>query len=242
MCGGFKIEYVKTSIGAFDPLFSNGGYPKGSTILVLGGPGSGKSIFGMQFIYKGAVEYGEPGIYVTLDETPEKIKKNIASFGWDLEAMEAEKKIVVLDAASARAGTLATTEHAMQAGLDINSTISQITSAIEEINATRLVIDSLSIMNLHAQNDAQIRTSMLRLSSALSGKDVTSLVLNDARTGAVGISEFPQEAFVFDGVITLSLDAESQERRVNIRKMRGTKHVIGSFRFDISESGINVMP
>lgn len=242
MCGGFKIEYVKTCIGAFDSLFSNGGYPKGSTILVLGGPGSGKSIFGMQFIYKGAEEYGEPGVYVTLDETPEKIKKNIASFGWNLDTMEAENKIIILDAASARAGALVKSEHSMQAGLDINSTISQITTAIKEINATRLVIDSLSIMNLQAQSDAQIRTSMLRLSSALAGMDVTSLVINDAKTGAIGISEFPTEAFVFDGVVTLNLDVDSQERRINIRKMRGTKHVIGSFRFDISESGINVMP
>lgn len=223
-------------------MFSNGGYPKGNTILVLGGPGSGKSIFGMQFIYKGAKVYGEPGVYVTLDETPEKIKKNIASFGWDLDTMKAENKIIILDAASARAGSLFKGEHSMQAGLDINSTISQITTAIEKINATRLVIDSLSIMNLHAQNDAQLRTSMLRLSSALSAMNITSLVINDAKTGAIGISEFPQEAFVFDGVITLSLDVDSQERRVSIRKMRGTKHVIGSFRFDISESGITVMP
>jgi len=196
----------------------------------------------MQFIYKGAEEYGEPGVYVTLDETPEKIKKNIASFGWNLDTMEAENKIIILDAASARAGALVKSEHSMQAGLDINSTISQITTAIKEINATRLVIDSLSIMNLQAQSDAQIRTSMLRLSSALAGMDVTSLVINDAKTGAIGISEFPTEAFVFDGVITLNLDVDSQERRINIRKMRGTKHVIGSFRFDISESGINVMP
>ncbi len=242
MCGGFNIEYVKTCIGALDPLFANGGYPKSSTILVLGGPGSGKSIFGMQFICKGAAEYGEPGIYVTLDETPKKIKNNVAAFGWDLDALEAENKIIILDAASARAGASSRTEHSIEAGLDIISTISQITNAIKEIGATRLVIDSLSVMNLPAQTDAQSRTSMLRLSSALADMDVTSLVITDAKTSSVGISEFPTEAFVFDGVITLRLDTDSQERRISIRKMRGTKHVIGSFRFDISESGINVVP
>jgi len=66
---------VKTGINGLDRLFSNGGYPEGSTILVLGGPGSGKSIFGMQYIYKGAVEYGEPGVFLTLDEPPEKIQR-----------------------------------------------------------------------------------------------------------------------------------------------------------------------
>lgn len=232
---------MKTGIGAFDPLFANGGYPRGNTVLVLGGPGSGKSIFGMQFIYQGAKDYGEPGIYVTLDETPKKLKKNVASFGWDLDAMEAENKIIIIDAASARAGSLVEGQHSIPLGVDINSAISRITAAIKEIGATRLVIDSLSIMNLHAQTEVQIRTNMLRLSTALSDMDVTSLVINEAKTGAIGISEFPKETFMFDGVITLNLDADSQERRVGIRKMRGTKHVIGSFRFEISDSGITVM-
>lgn len=237
-----NIEYVNTGIGGLDPLFANGGYPRGNTVLVIGGPGSGKSIFSMQFIIKGALEHGEPGIYVTFDETPEKIKRNIASFGWDLDALEAEKKLIIIDAASARAGEEIRAEHSIQAGLDINNTIYELQKAIDEIGAKRLVIDSLSIMNLHAQNDAQIRTSMLRLSTALSATEITSLVINDAKTNTIGIQEFPQEAFVFDGVLTLNLDTESQERRVSIRKMRGTKHVIGSFRFDISESGITVVP
>ena len=236
------MEVVNTGIGGFDPLFTSGGYPKGNTILVIGGPGSGKSIFSMQFICKGATEYGEPGIYVTFDETPEKMKRHMKAFGWDLEALEAEKKLIIIDAASSRAGEEQRSEHSIQAGLDINNTIYELQKAIEEIDAKRLVIDSLSIMNLHAQNDAQIRTSMLRLSTALSATKVTSLVINDAKTNTIGIHEFPQEAFVFDGVLTLNLDTDTQERRVSIRKMRGTKHVIGSFRFDISESGIAVTP
>ncbi|MBU2559691.1 hypothetical protein KKA03_02230, partial [archaeon] len=191
---------------------------------------------------RGATEYGENGIYVTFDETPEKLKKNTAAFGWDLAALEAEKKVIIIDAASARAGAELRGEHSIQAGLDINNTIYELQKAIEEIGAKRLVIDSLSIMNLHAQNDAQIRTSMLRLSTALSATNVTSLIINDARTNKIGIHEFPPEAFVFDGVLTLNLDTDTQERRVAIRKMRGTKHVIGSFRFDITESGISVMP
>jgi circadian clock protein KaiC len=196
----------------------------------------------MQFICKGATDHGEPGIFVTFDETPEKLKKHTAAFGWDLEALESEKKIIIVDAASARAGEELKSDHSIQAGLDINNTIYELQKAIGEIDAKRLVIDSLSVMNLHAQNDAQIRTSMLRLSTALSATSVTSLVINDARTNTIGIHEFPQEAFVFDGVLTLNLDTDTQERRVSIRKMRGTKHVIGSFRFDISESGISVMP
>ena len=159
-----------------------------------------------------------------------------------MSALEAEKKLIIIDAASARAGEDIRAEHSIQAGLDINNIIYELQKAIEEIDAKRLVIDSLSIMNLQAQNDAQVRTGMLRLSTALSATNVTSLVINDARTNKIGIHEFPQEAFVFDGVLTLNLDTDTQERRIAIRKMRGTKHVIGSFRFDIGESGISVMP
>lgn len=198
----------------------------------------------MQFIYKGAVEHGEPGVYVTLDETPASLRRNMSDFGWDFGPMEAEKKIKLLDileATTARPDMISS-EQSMQAEMDIDNAISHITNAINEMGATRLVIDSLSIMNLHASSEAQIRTNMLRLSGALSQANVTALILNDARTNTIGIKEFPQEAFVFDGVITLNLDTDSQERRVSIRKMRGTKHVIGSFRFDISESGISVMP
>ncbi len=225
-------------------MFANGGYPKENAILVMGGPGSGKSIFGVQFLYKGAVEYGEPGVYVSLDETPKGLKRNVSNFGWDLEALEAEGKIKVMDileATSARPDMMQS-EQSMTTELDIDNAISHITNAINAIGAKRLVIDSLSILNLHAATEAQIRTNMLRLSGALSAANVTALVINDARTNKIGITEFPHEAFVFDGVITLNLDPDSQERRVAIRKMRGTKHVIGSFRFDITDSGITVMP
>ena len=238
------MEFVKTGIAGFDNLFANGGYPKENTILVMGGPGSGKSIFGVQFLYKGVVEYGEPGVYVSLDEPPKSLRRNVSSFGWDLEALEAEGKIKLMDileATSARPDMMQS-EQSMTAELNVDSALSHITNAISEVGATRLVIDSLSIMNLHADSDAQVRTNMLRLSGALSQANVTALVINDAKTNTVGIKEFPHEAFVFDGVITLNLDSETQERRVSIRKMRGTKHVIGSFRFDITDSGISVMP
>ena len=96
---------------------------------------------------------------MTLDESPKKLKRNVAPFDWDLDTLEAEKKIILLDileATSARPEMIQS-DQSMTAGLDIDSIISQITNAINEIGATRLVLDSLSILNLHAQNEAQIR-------------------------------------------------------------------------------------
>jgi len=82
------MEVVKTGIPGLDNLFAIGGFPKGNTILVIGGPGSGKSIFGMQYIYTGVTRYDEPGIFITFDETPDKIRRNMKSFGWDIEKYE----------------------------------------------------------------------------------------------------------------------------------------------------------
>jgi KaiC/GvpD/RAD55 family RecA-like ATPase len=236
------MDYVKTGIGDFDNFFAGGGFPRGNTILLIGGPGTGKSIFGMQFLYKGAKEYGEPGVYITLGETPMQIRQNTAIFGWDLKALEDERKLIIVDAISSRVGIESKEAHKIREGMDVEMMLSQLTNAIREVNAKRLVIDSLSVMSLYSQSDFAIRSSMLRMSTMLSLQDLTTLIISEAKTDHVGMTEFPPEAFMFDGVITLRLDAESQERRISIRKMRGTKHVIGTFRFEIGENGITVAP
>lgn len=236
------MGFVKTGIGDFDALFANGGYPRGNTILVLGGPGSGKSIFGMQYIFKGASSYDEPGVFVTLDEDPDKIRKNMAVFGWDLKKLEEEGKLIILDAVSARAGAKTKEQYAVEAVLDFNSVFGQIRHAIKQINAQRLVIDSLSVVNLYSQSEFAARTTMLRMANTLSGLNVTSLLISEAKTVGIGTTEFPIETFMFDGVITMHLDTDAQERRIAIRKMRGTKHVLGTYRFQISESGIVMTP
>jgi KaiC/GvpD/RAD55 family RecA-like ATPase len=223
-------------------LFEGGGFPQGSTILVMGGPGSGKSIFGMQYLYKGAIEYDEPGVYVTMDETPNKIRKNMASFGWDIKALEAEGKLIIVDAISARVGVESDEIHKIGAAMDINTVLSQIFNAVKQINAKRLVVDSIAVMNLYSQSDFSARTNLLRLSNLLSLQNLTSLIITEAQTDEIGMTQFPPEAFMFDGVITLKLDVDSRERRISIRKMRGTKHVIGTFKFEITQNGITLSP
>lgn len=233
---------MKTGIGDFDRLFEGGGFPQGSTILLMGGPGSGKSIFGMQYLYKGAIEYNEPGVYVTLDETPNKIRRNMSSFGWDIQALENEGKLIIVDAISARVGVESDEVHKIGAAMDINTVLSQIFNAVKKINAKRLVVDSIAVMNLYSQSEFSARTNLLRLSNLLSLQNLTSLIITEAQTDEIGITHFPPEAFMFDGVITLKLDVDSRERRISIRKMRGTKHVIGTFKFEITQNGITLSP
>ena len=92
----YDIERVKTGIPGLDELIE-GGFPRGDTILIAGKAGTGKSILATQFIYKGAIEYDEPGVFVTLEEPPHLIKRNMLRFGMDLDALIAKGKISIVD-------------------------------------------------------------------------------------------------------------------------------------------------
>ncbi len=234
------MEFVKTGISSFDRLFAHGGYPAGNTILILGGPGSGKSIYGVQFLYRGAVDENEPGVLVTLHETPQNIKRNMRSFGWDMEKLEAENKLVIIDAASGRIEERGMESDVMARALDVKNMLAAAQDAADEIGAKRLVIDSLSVMGILSKNDFELRTKLLQLSGRLSAMGITSLVISEARTMDIGTNEFPVETFMVDGVIIMRLNTETQERKINIRKMRGTKHAMGSFKFEISDTGIDL--
>ena len=86
-------DYVPTGIPGVDKILVGKGLPRGHTILVSGGPGSGKTTFAIQFLHTGATEHGEAGVYVTLDEEPGDIRKNMLKYGWDLKKLEDEKKL-----------------------------------------------------------------------------------------------------------------------------------------------------
>ncbi len=235
------MEFVETGIADLDNLFAKGGFPRGKQILVLGGPGSGKSIFCSQFLYAGAKHYNEPGIYVTLEESPESISDNMAEFGWDFRELQKEKKIRFLDIVSLRAkGGSNVNQELLKESLDIDNMSIYLEHAIGEISAKRLVIDSLSLMGLYTKDEFAFRSKLLRLSYMLSSKGVTSLLISEAKARDSGVEDYPVEMFMFDGVITLQLDERTKERRLAIHKMRGTKHVIGAFRFKITDSGFEL--
>ncbi len=240
-------DFVKTGISDLDGLFAHGGYPRGHQILVIGGPGSGKSIFCSQFLYAGAKQYGEPGIYITLEAPPEKWLRGMGAFGWDFRSLEDAGKIRLLDTTRFRPKLGKGEEYVfdpdfLKRDIDVENISEVIENAIREIGAKRLVIDSISLLGLQTENEFTLRSKLLRLSEVLSTSGVTSLLISEARTKAVGLEDFPIEMFMFDGVITLELDRETKERKIAINKMRSTKHVIGSFRFKITDTGVEITP
>ncbi|MEM4222245.1 MAG: ATPase domain-containing protein, partial [archaeon] len=137
------VERVPTGIPGLDSLIQ-GGFPKGRTILVAGPTGAGKSILGMQFLYKGIMEYGEPGVFFTLDEPANQLREDMAVFGWDLEDLENSGKLVLLEGTAARAGFTTEEKYAvMNMGLSVDYLLHDIRKACSTIGAKRFVLDSI---------------------------------------------------------------------------------------------------
>jgi circadian clock protein KaiC len=233
------VEKLKTGIIGFDSV-ANGGLPKGRTTLVAGTAGSAKTVFAAQFLLRGITEADEGGVFVTFEEPPDDIRKNLLSFGWDITAHEAAGKWAFVDV-SPHAD-----DQAMVVGdYDLGALLARIEHAINKVGATRVSVDSLGAIFGKFQQQQIVRRELLRLAMALKRIGVTS-ILTAERTQEYGeIARHGIEEFVADNVIILRnvLDAEKRRRTMEILKFRGTDHQKGEFPFTITaERGIIGVP
>ncbi len=132
------MNKLRTGIPGLDDLIG-GGIPEGSTTLISGRSGSGKTIFGIQYLYNGASEHDEPGILVTLEVRPNDLRAEALQFGWDLSELEKAGKITIIDAASSKAGLPTSEKFALKRGFDMEALAETIYGAIEETKAKRLI-------------------------------------------------------------------------------------------------------
>ena len=227
-----KPERVKTGIYGLDELIE-GGFLRGRTILVSGGCGTGKTIFGMQYIYKGAEEHNEPGVFVTLDERPEMIRQDMQRFGWDIAALEKKGKIAIVDASSAKIGFPSEEKYALpRLGVDIDRLLLRVMQIVDQIGAKRVVIDSIASLGLHMESDVEVRKAVLKTNYMLMKSNSTTLLTSEIPEQSLGggpmiFSKYGVEEYVADAVIVLhylGIGTESN-RSLFVRKMRGTKHV-----------------
>ncbi|MEX2702300.1 MAG: ATPase domain-containing protein [Candidatus Baldrarchaeia archaeon] len=235
-------ERVKTGIPGLDGIL-NGGFIKGTNILVSGGTGTGKTIFSMQFVYMGAVLYDEPGVFVTLEERPSELRREVSQFGWDLKHLENHGKIAIIDAASSKAGIPTNEPYALRRGFDINELAKEIYRAAKDLGSQRIALDSISALGVRFDDILQIRTSIFKLSALLRELEVTSIMTTEI-ANPNQISRFGVEEFIAQGVIILHLDEEHDElrRSLIVRKMRGTSHSLKRHPFEITPKGIVVKP
>ena len=220
------MKRIPTGIPGLDELIE-GGFVPGSVILLSGEAGTGKTIFGSQFIWN-ALCMGENGVYITLQQTPEEIMNDVTIFGRDFKkAQEMDQcRIVYIE------------PH------DIKRIIDTILKNVREINAKRLVIDSITLIGECADKPRDIRYNFSRLIRELKKIGVTTLLISEVKEGSEGLSKFGIEEFLVDGVILLKCGIDvvgGKPRSLIIRKMRRTNHDLNVHPFEITERGIRIV-
>jgi circadian clock protein KaiC len=234
---GTVVQKIPFGIKGFD-VISEGGVPKGRTTLLSGTSGSGKTIFAVEFLWRGIKEYNENSVFVTLEETPDDICKNVMSMGWDLKALEKEGKFAFVDASPSPDDKVEVGEY------DFGALIARILHAVKKVNAQRVSIDSVTALFPQYKDTGIIRRELFRIAAALKKEGLTTIISSERLEEYGDIARFGVEEFVSDNVIVLRnvLDEEKRRRTIEILKFRGTLHQKGEYPFTISPSGVRILP
>jgi circadian clock protein KaiC len=234
-----SIPKLATAIDGFD-LIADGGLPEGRTTLVSGTSGSAKTVFAAQFLAAGIGRLGQPGVFVTFEESPDDIRRNMAGFGWSIAEWEAANRWTFVDA-SPQPG-----EPTVVAGsYDLGALLARIEHAVRKVKARRVSLDSLGGIFTQLGDEGTIRHELFRILRALKAMGVTSVITAERTEDHGPISRYGVEEFVSDNVIIFRnfLDQEVRRRTVEILKFRGTSHQKGEWPFTIVPGeGIVVIP
>jgi len=219
-----RSSVVKIGIPGFDSILPTG-FKKKSSVVISGPPGSGKTIFGLQFIYAGAKEFDEPGIYISLSQSIEEIKKDCKSFGWDIEDLIAKQKILMIDLRPFRIkGEVVEKDDSLYRGEQIpfEHLTKFIINSIKKIKAKRIVIDSISILGMQYADKFYMRQGLLGMIQSLENFDVTLILTSEFSNN----TELPLEWFLTSGIIQLDNEIidNTVKRTIKIRKLRGVEH------------------
>ena len=229
------LQKERTGISGFDEI-TRGGLPAGRPTLVCGSAGAGKTLFAMEFLVRGATLYNEPGVFISFEESNEELVTNVASMGFDLNQLIADKKLVLDYVFVERSEIEETGEYNLE-GLFL-----RLDYAIDSIGAKRIVLDTLEALFSALSNEAIIRAELRRLFRWLKEKGVTALITCERGEGR--LTRHGLEEYVADCVILLDHRVQNQisTRRMRIIKYRGTSHGTNEYPFLIDEKGFSVVP
>ncbi len=235
-------EHVPTGIPGFDELCC-GGLLRNRTYLLSGATGTGKTIFGIQYIYNGIIQHGENGIYITTEERPEQVRENMKIFGWDLGDLENKGKLAIVDACSTKIGIPSYEKYVDARPHDARSMLDKIIAIQEDIDAKRAFVDGTSPIGFYLFEPAKIRLELLKLCMTLEVLGLTSLLTSETIEKNT-ISRFGIEPFVTEGTILMSCKRTdiARVRSIEIIKMRGMSHSQKIHPYEITSSGIVINP
>jgi circadian clock protein KaiC len=229
------VVKAATGVGGLDEI-TNGGIPAGRPTLVCGGAGCGKTLLAMEFLVRGAVEHGEPGVFVSFEETRDDLVANFASLRFDLPALERGQKLVIDYVHVDRSEIEETGEY------DLEALFIRLADAIDRIGARRVVLDSVETLFSGLSNAGILRAELRRLFRWLKERGVTAVVTGER--GERTLTRHGLEEYISDCVIALDnrLVNELATRRLRVVKYRGSAHGSNEYPFLLDEKGISVLP
>jgi circadian clock protein KaiC len=229
------LKKVPTGIAGLDEV-TRGGFPKGRNALVCGGPGAGKTLLGLEFLARGALQFGEPGVCIAFEETSDEIITNMASLGYDLANLVRQKKLVIDYVHVDRKQIEETGEY------DLEALFIRLRHAIDQVKARRILLDTLEVLFSGFKEEAVIRAELRRIFKWLKDAGMTAVIT--AETGLNSLTRYGLEEYVADCVIALDHRVVEQvsTRRLRIMKYRGSAHGTNEYPFLLDDHGISVLP
>jgi circadian clock protein KaiC len=230
-----RLLKCPTGIHGLDEI-TRGGLPRGRPTLVCGAAGCGKTLFAAEFLVRGAMQFGEPGVFMPFEETDAELKSNVASLGFDLAGLVRRKRIV-LDHVHIERSEIQET-----GAYDLEGLFVRLNHAIDSIGAKRVVLDTLEALFAGLPNEAILRAELRRLFRWLKDKGVTAVIT--AECGRDQLTRHGLEEYVSDCVILLDHRVNDQiaTRHLRVVKYRGALHGTNEFPFLIGAEGISVLP
>ena len=224
-----------TGIPGMDEI-TGGGLPKGRPTLIAGSAGCGKTLFAMEFLVNGAIEFGEPGVFVAFEENAEELAQNVASLGFDLKELIRTKKLII-DYIRVDRGEIEET-----GDYDLEGLFIRLGYAIDSIGAKRVALDTIEVLFAALSNEGILRAELQRLFRWLKDKGVSAVITAERGDGTM--TRFGLEEYVADCVILLDHRVTEQvsTRRLRIVKYRGSLHGTNEYPFLIGKNGISVLP
>ena len=229
------LQKEPTGISGFDEI-TGGGLPAGRPTLVCGSAGAGKTLFAMEFLVRGATLFDEPGVFMSFEESSEELATNVASLGFDLNQLIADKKLILDFVYIERSEIEETGEY------DLEALFLRLGHAIDSIGAKRVVLDTLEALFAALPNEAIVRAELRRLFRWLKERGVTAVITGERGEGK--LTRYGLEEYVADCVILLDHRVHNQisTRRMRIVKYRGTSHGTNEYPFFIDDKGFSVLP
>lgn len=230
-----RLEKAPTLIPGLDEI-TGGGLPRGRATLVAGAPGCGKTLLATEFLARGALD-GEPGVFVSFEETPRELGANAASLGVDLEELQRRGLLVIDHVRVERSEIRETGEY------DLEALFLRIGHAIDSVGARRIGIDSLEILFAGLANEGVLRAELRRLFHWLKDREVTAVITAERGSGGA-LTRHGLEEYISDCVIALDHRVNEQvaTRRLRVVKYRGSTHGTNEYPFLIGDQGIVVLP